>query len=148
MKRNVLQIVLWASLAVAALFAVWSWVRPYDLKADPSVGCKIVETLVKRDSSFHWIDVHVSMIPGADYDLKKPVTLETARGAALEPADTTFDSDPANPSEIWFKFWLRPADLDGPLTLQINGGKLRVKSNRGRPQLGSSNFRNFTTHRW
>ena len=66
-----------------------------------------------------------------------------------EPADTTSAGTTQQPiTEIWLKFWLEPTDLDGPLILHLNDGKLVVKASNGPPDLGSSNSYNFTTNRW
>lgn len=136
-------------LFASAAFAGWSWFRPYSWKSDPAARCKVVETLVTLDQSFYWVNVRLKVIPGATHELQKPVTLETARGVSLEPADTTFAGNDIQPiSDIWFKFWLEAADLDGPLTLSLNDGKLTVKSGKSAPELGNSTYRNFTTDRW
>jgi hypothetical protein len=138
-----------ACLFASAAFAGWSWFRPYAWSSDPGARCKIVETLVTRDQSFYWLNVRLKVNSSAAHELQKPVTLETARGIKLEPADTTFAGNDAQPvSEIWFKFWLEAADLDGPLTLFLNDGKLTVKSGKSAPELGNSTYRNFTTDRW
>lgn len=135
-------------LLISAAFAAWSWLRPYAWQPDPAARCKVLETLVTRDQSFYWINVHLRMSSGMTHDLQIPVTLETATGVK-QPADTTFaGTDPQNPEEIWFRFWLESADLAGPLTLKLNGGKLLVKTLPSQPDLGSSTFRNFTTNQW
>lgn len=83
------------------------------------------------------------------HDLQKPVWLKTGNGKKLEPADTTFSGKEEQvTTDIWFKFWLESADLDGDLTIHLNDGKLIVKANKGTPQLGSSKYRNFTTNHW
>lgn len=133
----------------AAGFAAWSWFRPYSWKPDPGARCEIVETLVTRDQSYFWVNVHLKVNPGATHDLQKPVRLETSRGVKLEPADTTLGGNDSQAlTEMWFKFWLESADLEGPLTLQLNDGKLTVKSSNGVPGLADGNYRNFTTNRW
>ena len=63
---------------------------PYAWRPDPAARCKVVETLVTRDQSFFWVDVHLKVNPGMTHDLRKTVRLETATGARHEPADTTF----------------------------------------------------------
>jgi hypothetical protein len=147
-KRRILQYSLLICLLLSAAFAAWTWLRPYDFKPDPAARCEILETLVTRDQSFFWVNVHLKVNPGMPHDLQIPVSLATANGPK-QPADTTFaGTDPLKPEEIWFKFWLEPADLAGPLTLEINGGKLPVKTLPGLPDLGSDTFRNFTTNRW
>lgn len=49
---------------------------------------------------------------------------------------------------MWLKFWLEKNDLDGPLTLRLNGGTLRVRTEAGFPQLGKPNERVFSTCNW
>lgn len=147
--RRILRYSLLLLLLVSTAFAAWSWFRPYSWSPDPAARGKVVETLVTRDHSYFWVNVHLKMNAGETHDLQQPVRLETSRGTLLEPADTTLvGSDTQAITEIWFKFWLEAADLDGPLTLQLNRGKLAVKSERGVPDLGSPAYRNFTTQHW
>lgn len=149
MTRFAVHSFLTVSLLAAAAFAGWSWFRPYAWSPDPEARFNIVETLVTPDASFFWVNVHLKAIPGTNHDLLKPVTLETASGKRLEPADTMFGSLDGQPnSELWIKFWLESTDIEGPLTLHINDGKLVVKSGKGVPRLESSAYRNFTTNRW
>ncbi len=149
MTRQKLRYALIACLFASAAFAGWSWFRPYSWKFDPAARCKVVETLVTRDQSFFWVNVRLTVNPGVTHELQKPVRLETARGVKLEPADTTFAGNDRQPvTEIWFKFWLEAADLNGPLTLFLNDGRLTIKSENGIPELGKSTYRNFTTDRW
>jgi hypothetical protein len=144
-----MRITLLVCLIAAAGFAAWSWFRPYSWKPDPSARCEIVETLVTRDQSYFWVNVHLKVNPGSTHDLQKPVRLETSRGVKLEPADTTLGGNDIQAlTEIWFKFWVEAADLEGPLTLHLNDGKLTVKSSNGVPGLADATYRNFTTNRW
>lgn len=136
-------------LGITTAFAAWSWLRPYAWQADPAARCKVVGARVKKDQSFFWLDVHLKVLPAESHDLMKPVHLITAQGRELEPADTTLDGTAGKgTTQIWFKFWLESADLDGPLKLRINDGLLVIRSGSGIPALGSSGAEYFTTHRW
>ncbi len=138
-----------ACLLVSAAFAAWTWLRPYAWHQDSTARCKILETLVTRDHSFFWVNIHLKVNPGMTHDLQIPAALVTGSGVKHPPADTTFvGNQPLAPEEIWYKFWLEPADLAGPLTLEINGGKLLVKSLSNIPDLDPSSSHNFTTHHW
>lgn len=172
MKRRVFRNFLWVGLVMASVFAAWSWLRPYAWGADPAARCKIVETLVTRDESYTWVNCRLQVIPGMIHDMQKPARLETTDGVMHEPADTTFASTIAQPTsvasgstsppadtsfagttdqpttEIWLKFWLGPAEMQGPLVLHLNDGKLSVKASNGIPNLGASNSYNFTSDRW
>jgi len=136
-------------LLLAAAFVAWTWFRPYSWNPDPAARCTVVETLVTRDQAFFWVHVHLKVNPGMTHDLQNPVRLETSRGAKVEPADTTLVDTPAQAvSEIWLKFWLEAADLQGPLDLRLNDGRLSIKSQPGVPLTGGSSSRNFTTNQW
>ena len=136
-------------LGITTAFAAWTWLRPYAWQADPAARCKVVAAQVKKDQSFFWLDVHLKMLPGESHDLMKPVRLVTSQGRELEPADTTLaGADGKGTTELWFKFWLESADLEGPLKLRINDGSLVIKSSSGMPGLGSSGSEFFATHRW
>ncbi len=149
MKRRVLQYSLIICLLLSAAFAAWGWFRPYAWRSDPAARCKVLETLVTPDQTFFWVTVHLEVIPGMTHDLQKPVYLKTAAGKRFEPADTTFAGiDPQVTTEIWFKFWLEPADLAGELVLHLNDGEIQVKAREGIPQLGTAKHRNFTSNQW
>jgi hypothetical protein len=138
-----------ACLVAATAFAAWSWFRPYAWGHEAAARGEILETLVTRDQSFFWVNVHLRVNPGMTHDLQKNVYLETARGVQLDPADTTLVGKDGQPiSEIWFKFWLESSQLEGPLILHLNDGKLAIKSNSGIPDLGNSDYRNFVTNHW
>lgn len=148
-KRPSMRVFLMVALLVSAGFAAWSWLRPYAWSVDPAARCKVVGSQVKRDTSFFWLDAHLKVMLGQTHDLSKPVRLITAAGRELEPADTTLGGDAAGgTTDLWFKFWLEPADLDGPLKLRINDGSLVIRSGSGIPSLGASNFEYFTSSRW
>ncbi len=137
------------ALIVSAAFAAWSWLRPYAWSVDPAARCKVVGSQVRKDGSFYWLDAHLKVTSGQAHDLMKPVRLITAAGRELEPADTTLGGETGGgTTDLWFKFWLETADLDGPLKLRINDGSLVIRSGSGIPRLGSANPEYFTTSRW
>jgi hypothetical protein len=148
-KRSTLRVFLVAALLVSTAFAAWSWLRPYAWGVDPTARCKVAGALVRNDASFYWLDAHLKVTPGQTHDLMKPVRLVTSAGRELEPADTTLGGKTGGETtDLWFKFWLESADLEGPLKLRINDGTLVIKSNSGMPRLGRSNLEYFTTSRW
>lgn len=149
MDRLKLRGFLIGALIAATAFAGWSWLRPYDWRPDPGARCKVVGVQLKRDLNHFWVDVHLKTLPGAVHDLSKPVLLEAPGGRALSPADSTFGGDdPARPAEMWFKFWLERADLDGTLLLRLNDGSLVIKGTPGIPALESAETRYFPTRNW
>ena len=149
MSRGFVRYLLAASLLAASAFAAWSWLRPYAWEIDPAARGAVSETLVTRDQSFYWVNIHFQITEGMRHDLEQPVYLIAGEGKRYEPADTIFAGpDPLNATEIWFKFWLEPADLSRPLNLHVNGGNLSVKATIGLPDLGATGSRNFTTNHW
>jgi hypothetical protein len=141
--------ILLVGLLVAALFAAWSWLRPYAWGSDPAARCRVSACKVTRDLSFYWLEVHLKMRPGESHDLMKPVSLVTEDGREIEPADTTLAGDKRHgTTDLWFKFWLEPAHIEQPLKLHINDGNLVIRSNHGRLRLGSSNVEIFNSPRW
>jgi hypothetical protein len=147
--RNLLRTILAVALVLSCIFAGWVWFRPYAWSVDDAARCKVQSTLLTRDQSFYWVDVHLKVNEGVNHDLQKPVLLETATGVKLEPAETTFaGADMAKAREIWFRFWLEAPQLNGPLTLRLNDGALSIKSTQGAPKIENREYRNFTTNRW
>lgn len=125
---------LWLALLLSSAFAAWSWFRPYAWESDPAALCKVVGVQVTQDRSSYWVETHLKVNPGKTHDLQKPVNLLTATGEKLEPADTTFGgSEGTGTTDIWLKFWLEKNQISGPLTLQLNDGKLSIKANDGVP---------------
>lgn len=148
-KRPSLRVFLIVTLLVAAGFAAWSWLRPYAWSVDPAARCKVAGAQVRKDASFYWLDMHLKVTPGRTHDLMKQVRLVTSAGRELEPADTTLGGKTGGETtDLWFKFWLESADLDGPLSLRINDGSLVIRSGSGIPRLGNSNLEYFTTSCW
>jgi hypothetical protein len=148
-KRPVVRALLPMFLCLTAAFAAWSWYRPYAWNPDPAAGCRVKLAQVRKDHGFYWLDLHLKVVPGQTHDFARPVRLLTAAGRELEPADTTLGGMPAEgTTDIWLKFWLEPADLDGPLKLRINRGTLQIRSESGLPALGVSNSETFNTHHW
>lgn len=134
MKLQYLRKFLWLALFLASAFAAWSWFRPYAWKSDPAALCKVVGTQVTPDREYFWVETHLEMLPGKTHDLEKPVVLLTATGEKLEPADTTLGgSEGTGTTDVWLKFWLMKNQISGPLTLQINSGKLSIKANNAVP---------------
>jgi hypothetical protein len=137
------------ALVASTVFAGWTWMRPYAWRVDPAARAKMVGAQVRKDASFYWLDIHLKVSRGQEHDLMKPVRLATAAGRELEPADTTLGGKTGEgTTDLWFKFWLETADLEGPLTLRINDGTLVIRSGSGVPRLGRSNAEYFTTSRW
>ncbi len=147
--RSLLRLFLFIGLLLASSFAAWVWLRPYTWQTDPAARATITETLVTRDRSNYWVNVHLKVKSGQRHDMQKPVSL-IASGKPLVPAESTFGSSSGQQEtdEIWLRFWLDAAELQGPLTLQINDGKLEVKATDGVPDLKDGAFANFTTSRW
>lgn len=143
------RMVLIGALLCAAVFAAWTWWRPYAWQVDPGARGHLEAAQVRSDLGFYWLDLHVQIARGATHDLMKPVRLITGSGRTLEPADTKLSGGPdKETSDLWFKFWLEPSDFGGPIKLLINDGSLIVRSETGIPSLGSSNLEVFTTHHW
>lgn len=134
MKRQLLRLSL-ASLLVAVTFlAVMLWTGKYDRDPDPRARYRIDAARLDRDRSYSWLEIHLRKDGEENHDMLQPVLLVTADGTEHEPADTTFAGGPEMGfTDIWFKFWLENADLEGKIDLRINGGTLRVKENKGMP---------------
>lgn len=137
MKRRMIRLLLAALLVAVTFAAAMIWTSEYDRNPDPKAHYAITEAMVSSDRSYRWLELHLRKCGDADHDLSKPVRLLTADGKEHEPADTTFaGSQEKGFTDIWLKFWLEDSDLKGPLSLRINDGKLRVKTNSGAPALG------------
>ena len=149
MSRPKFRLVLLLVLVSLSGFALWVWLRPYQWDPDPAARCRVVVAQVKQDRSYYWLDLHLRPVEGESHDLMKQVRLRLADGREIEPADTTLGGSPQSGiTDLWFKFWLEPADFAGPLHLRINDGKLRVRSGSGVPRLGRSGAELFPTSNW
>lgn len=149
MTRQRFRFALYLILATTAVFAVWSWTRPYAWRPDPAANCRIVAAAVERDHSYRWLELRLKVRSDAEHDLRKPVFLETAARPRVEPADTTISGDADKPiDEVFLKFWLEPGDLAGPITLHLNDGTLSVRTGSGEPRFGSDRRAHFSTRRW
>lgn len=134
------------ALLVVSAFAAWSWLRPYQWQPDPTARFEIHQARLIRDHSNFWVDV---FLKGADHDLSKRVSLETADGRTLDPADTTLSGDEGKGiTDLWFRFWLDSKDFTGPLKLHLNDGTLLVRTSDGLPALESGASKVFLSNSW
>ena len=149
MKRQMLRLSLALLLVLTTALAAWVWSADYDTGPDPEARFKIEGVQVTRDRSNAWLEIHLKKNGKGDHDFRKPVRLVTSDGVEHEPADNTFAGSPeAGFTDIWFKFWLEEKVLEGPVYLSINGGKLRVKTNQGSPELDSEGEAVFKSSDW
>lgn len=149
MKRPVIHAVLVGGLLATMGIVAWSWLRPYAWRVDPAARSKVADVMVKRDQSFFWVDIRLSVLPGQTHDMMKPVRLLTSVGRELEPADTTIGGDKDYGSaDLCYKFWLEAADIQQVLTLQINDGTLVIKADPGMPELDATGSAHYLTKHW
>ena len=136
MKRPLLRLLIAALLVVVTFLAVKLWTGKYDSDPDPRARYRIEAARLESDRSFMWLEIHLQKNGDKDHDMLQPVLLVTADGEEHEPADTTFAGAPEKGfTDIWFKFWLEDAALEGKIDLRLNGGTLRVKTNEGAPAM-------------
>lgn len=136
MKRPLLRLLIAALLVVLTFLAVQLWTGKYDGAPDPRARYRIEASSLKRDGTYAWLEIHLRKSGEQEHDMLKPVVLVTADGTEHEPADTTFAGAPGKGfTDIWFKFWLKDADLKGKIDLRMNGGTLHVKTNEGAPAM-------------
>jgi hypothetical protein len=134
MKRPLLRLLIATLLVAVTFLAVKLWTGKYDRDPDPRARYRIEAASLRQDRSYKWLEIHLRKNGDKEHDMLKPVRLVTANGTEHEPADTTFAGAPGKGfTDIWFKFWLEDAELDGTIDLHMNGGTLRVKTNQGAP---------------
>ena len=149
MTRLHLRILFGICLLFSIVFAAWGWLRPYDWHPDPAASGKIIAAELIEDHSRYWLTVHVKLLPGQEHDLQKPVRLHVGNGITVEPADTTMAGEKGEGlTDLWFKFWLEEKELSGPIFLQIDDGKLLVKTKAGLPKLKAGGNKIYTTSSW
>lgn len=149
MNRQMIRLLLAVLVVALTAAAAKVWTEKYDADPDPKARFVIDAAQVSRDRSFRWVELHLRKNGEADHDLVKPVRLLTMDGTEHEPADTTFAGSPEKGfTDIWFKFWLVEADLNGPISLLINDGKLRVKTNEGLPSTDGDGKAVFKSADW
>ena len=149
MKRKLLRLTLAVLVVLTTALAGWMWTANYDAHPDPKARFVVEGVQVTRDRSNAWLEIHLEKADEGDHDFRKIVRLVTANGSQHEPADNRFSGSPeAGFTDIWFKFWLEEAELNGKIDLLINGGKLRIKTNEKSPDLGSDGMRVFKSSDW
>lgn len=149
MKRQMLRLSLALLVVLTTALGAWVWTAEYDANPDPRARFEIEGVQVTRDRSNAWLEIHLRKADGGNHDFRKMVRLVTADGVEHEPADFTFSGSPETGfTDIWFKFWLEGADLEGKMDLLINGGKLRVKTSGDSPKLDSRGTAVFKSSDW
>jgi hypothetical protein len=148
-QRQQIRKFLWAVLLLASAFAALGWLRPYEWGADPAARARVKGVQLTPDQSYFWLEVHLKVVDGQVHQLEKPVDLVTAKGERLKAADTVLGgSEEKGTTDLWVKFWLRSDQIHGPLSLNLNDGKLLIRSRHGVPDLENNRPAFFTTHRW
>lgn len=149
MKRQTIRLTLALLVVLTTAVAAWVWSAEYVSDPDPKARFRIEGVQLTKDRANAWLEIHLKKNGKGDHDFRKKVRLVTADGTEHDPADNTFSGSPeAGFTDIWFKFWLEEKDLDGAIVLQINGGKLRVKTNQGAPEWKSSGKAVFRSSDW
>jgi hypothetical protein len=137
------------ALLIATGYAAWNGLRPYDWHPDAGARYRIAGVAVTPDHDHHWVEIHLKRAGDAGHDLAKPVRLILGSGHELQPADTSLAGGPdQGMTELWFKFWLDPGELAGPIRLRLNDGELLVKATPGEPAIGDSGRRYFNSTHW
>jgi hypothetical protein len=126
------------------------WLRGgYEKSPDPAARFRIDAVELRRDHSFFWLDLTLDRAGDEDHDLQIPVRLKTAAGRSVEPANTEMTGSPERGTTgLRIKFWLEAGDFPGPLELELNGGRLRVRTGSGVPDLENGARRKFRHNRW
>lgn len=138
MKRQMIRLSLALLIVISTVLAAWVWTSEYDSDPDPKARFEIEGVQLTKDRSNAWLEIHLKKSGDKEHNLRKKVRLITANGLEHEPADNTFAGNPeAGFTDIWFKFWLDQKDLEEEILLQINDGRLRVKTNQGAPEWDS-----------
>jgi hypothetical protein len=149
MKRPLLRLLIAALLVGVTFVAVKLWTGKYDRDPDPRARYRIEAASLERDRSYMWLEIHLQKSGSKEHDMLKPVRLITANGTEYEAADTTFAGAPGKGfTDIWFKFWLEEAELEGKIDLSMNAGRLRVKTNEGAPATDKNGKAVFRSADW
>ncbi len=149
MKRQMLRLSLALLVVITTALGAWVWSAGYDKNPDPKARFEIEGVQVTRDHSNAWLEIHLKKADGGDHDFREMVRLVTGNGVSHKAADFRFSGSPETGfTDLWFKFWLEKADLEGTMELLINGGKLRVKTNEDSPKLDSKGTAVFKSSDW
>jgi hypothetical protein len=130
------------ALGVSVVFAAWQWFRPYEWSPDPAARYEVSKCMVERDHANLWLRVFLSPQEGQTMDYLKPIRLTTAAAKQHEPDGT------GKAEEVVLSFWLEPADFNGPLKLELNGGSLLIRSSDTLPKVADGGFRVYNSTRW
>lgn len=140
--------------------AAWQWFpRPYEARPDPRATCRIESAELRRDFSYHWLDLNLRVIDPENFRIEENLALITASGREIPPSGLTLggegmvNPDPrspvlAAPEVLGIKFWLDPGDLDGPLALRMAGASLQVRNGSTPPDLRDAGARTYRNCHW
>lgn len=152
--------ILLALMIPTLALGVWQgFLRPYEWRPDPAAACRIESALLRRDHSYHWLDLELRVTDAERFRIDENLALLTATGREIQPGGLTLGAsgteplEPGSPSldppgSLSLKFWLEPGDLAGPLTLRINGASLHVRNGEARPPLEDGESKKYSTCRW
>lgn len=136
------------ALVVSVLFAGWQWLRPYEWSPDSGADHHVTRCLVERSHSNYWLRIFLKSNEGEEIDFMKPLQLVTADGRTHAIAELDREGSERAIDTIVLRFWLEEKDFAGPLSLQINDGKLSIRSGDTLPRMADGAFRVFNSTRW
>ncbi|MCW1915754.1 hypothetical protein OJ996_19360 [Luteolibacter sp. GHJ8] len=136
------------ALVVSVLFAGWQWLRPYEWSPDSGADHHVTRCLVERSHSNYWLRIFLRSNEGEEIDFMKPLQLVTADGRTHAIAELDREGSERAIDTIVLRFWLEEKDFAGPLSLQINDGKLSIRSGDTLPRMADGAFRVFNSTRW
>lgn len=149
MKRQAMRFLMAMCLAGSTIFLGMLWAKKYDSSPDPKARFEVQAVRLKQDKGFVWLEAHLKKSGDKEHDLQRQVLLITADGVKHEPADSTFAGTPETGyTEIWFKFWLDREALKGEISLNMNGGTLKIKSSQPAPLVRSDKETVFKSSNW
>jgi len=149
MARQVFRFAVAIVLVVLTVIAAMLWTAEYDSSPDPAARFEVQSARLTPDRDFVWLEIHLKKSGEENHSLERLVHLVTNDGIEQDPADTTFAGTPEEGfTDIWYKFWLEQADLEGELVLKINEGELIIKKSQARPLLGDGDERVFKSSDW
>lgn len=136
------------ALVVSVLFAGWQWLRPYEWSPDSGADHHVTRCLVERSHSNYWLRIFLKSNEGEEIDFMKPLQLVTADGRTHAIAELDREGSERAIDTIVLRFWLEEKDFAGPLSLQVNDGKLSIRSGDTSPRMADGAFRVFNSTRW
>ncbi len=149
MKRQLIRLGFALTLVLLTFFLHSVIPKNYSKDHDPNALFEIAASRLERDQAFYWLEIHLQKTAETPHNFRQKIILLGPQERTYQAADTKLAGTPeTGVTDIWVKFWIEAAALDGYLNLELNNATLAVKEPSSFPELSDKSEAVFHSSNW